>query len=339
MDDKIDKLNRRISRLLGKKDSHLTGLGNNPQHNKQDDEMMSNRAYLLVMIICVLVLWLATGIYYVSETNYAVIIVNGTVKRVVNGPAIGVTAPLPFASVVLIDNSTSSMKSIALSEMDNDYMALSKDNIPLLLTAHYSYKVIDPQRVYDNLALTKNNIENTVKLNLLVAMQQTLAKDYYANLKTTNLTILAKDVLNQANYQLSQNGLNIVKVNINKLQPKFASIQENVTSLKESNSSEANKIASNLLTEAHAYSQDQLAQAKIAVNNYSLLMHQYNHEPQAVVAQMYYDTLAYLASNQACKKYNYLPLSLSELYAKLNQNDENNRASVGRDVVRARTYR
>jgi membrane protease subunit HflK len=338
MDDKIDKLNRKIARLLGKK-GNAKPLENNNSNNggngNNDGGVISNRTYAIVMLMCVLLLWLATGVYYVGENTYGLVMVDGQIKKVVTGPAVGVNMPIPLGGVVLVDGAATSMKGIGLSEMNGGYVALSKDLVPLELVGQYSFKVVNSQLMYNNLEITPQNIENTVKFNLLAATHRVLAKQDYASLKMANLTILAKDIVDNANNQLIKDGLTLVKLNINRLH--LAAYTETTSTLADDTSLDSQlttKVADNLINEARSYRQDQLAKLQVTASNYNQLLKEYDNKPEAVAQQMYYDTLAYLASNSACTKYTYLFLNLSQLATQINQIN----ASTSRDVVRARTY-
>ncbi|MFO0319502.1 MAG: hypothetical protein ACK5Z5_03755, partial [Neisseriaceae bacterium] len=60
MNDKIEKLNAKIARLLGKKDNKKPNLG-----GTNDEDTIGYGLYLVVTFVCVILLWLTTGLYYI----------------------------------------------------------------------------------------------------------------------------------------------------------------------------------------------------------------------------------------------------------------------------------
>ncbi|MBY0379804.1 MAG: hypothetical protein K2P99_05330 [Burkholderiales bacterium] len=345
MDDKIEKINQKIARLLGKKVNDKPNFNN----NHDDEEGIGGGVYFFITVICFISLWISTGVYYINDGYYGVVVTNGSVKQVITGPKIGITLPQPLANVQIIDSMVTEMKPLTIDGLnETNYKTLTQDNISLVLQGYYAFQIADPLKIYNTLVLDKLTIENTVRLNILSILHTFIANQSYANLHTANLTIISNQIRQQTNKNLANYGITITKININKITALditkgLASGQVNTY---QSHFYYATNVANKLISEAKQYQINQLAQTKASIETYNILYPQYKKNPLGVAKQMYFDTIAASLDNTQHDQYELLFLSLSNLlnYATNDKvagevySDNSNRGFLEREVLRERIF-
>lgn len=248
IDDKIDKLNAKIAKLLGKPTKNKPNFSDNNKSNNDTHDDISDTAYILITVICFLFLWFATGVYYINNGTYALISKNGKFVQQVNGAKFGVTYPYPFGSVDIISSEASEMIPIgSASGFGADYNSLTKDLLLIHTTAQFSYKITDPQKLYNHYVIDPDNVESLVSWSLQAGFHNYIASKTYLELHTSNLTLMGNNIKNITNQELASYGLELVKFNISKLQEstvKEVIIAPSAISYKNTNNIESGRIFS-----------------------------------------------------------------------------------------------
>ena len=344
MDDKIEKINQKISRLLGKKANHKP----NFNKNHDDEDLVGSRVYFFITVVCFMFLWLSTGIYYINERYYGIVVTNGSVQKVITGPKVGITLPLPLGNVQVIERESTDMKPLTVDGFnDTDYKNLTKDNITLALQGQYSFQIVDPLKIYNTLALEKAMIENTVRLNILSNLHSFIANQSYVNLHTANLTIIGNQLRKQVNKSLANYGIMVTKININKLSASgITDISSKQLNTYESYIYDGSDVARKLISEANQYERNQLAQTKASIDMYNILYAHYKKNPLGVAKQMYFDAINISLDEKQQDQYDLLFLSLSNLLNYANDEavagkiypDNSNKRFLGREVLRERVF-
>ncbi len=325
MDEKIDKLNARIAKLLGKRDNKqkLPNKQKSPNQsplNNDDYHIVNDSAYLIVTLISLIVLWFATGIYYANDGTTAMVYNSGKLTAVVKGPKLGITVPYPFSDIDVVDTRVSDM--INLSSNGINYNSITQDDVSINMFTQFSYQITNPVKLYANYVIDQNivgdvmgkNIENMVRYEIEFILHNVIVAQTYETLASANLTLLGNTIKDMVNSQLSKSGVEVAKVNITKMQQvesvNVASINKSLKSKPETQSS----IATELVSQAKSYRADKIEITKNRIKRFNLLLPQYMDNRQAVVEQMYNDALIEVPiEDNNGNKYPLLSKSLAEL--------------------------
>jgi hypothetical protein len=211
-DERVERLNKKLARLLGSNNHH-----HKPRIPNGIPKTNSVIFWLLIIVLS-LFLWCSTGYYYLTDNQYGVILVNGRVHKVVKGMSLGITLPYPFGEMEIIDGNASSLLNLAGDGApDNNYLGLTKDGVMAAVSAQFSYAVVNPYAFYLVGADVSNNLDEMVRLNLQIILHNYLVKNNYNDISHANLTILANTVKEQSDKKLAAFGVALVKLNVNKL--------------------------------------------------------------------------------------------------------------------------
>jgi hypothetical protein len=331
IDKIIDSLNHKIGKLLGAK------------HNNLSIKPTNNLKFSIIMLIVCLVLWLTTGFYYISDSEFGLILYNGKIHDIVRGVKIGLTLPYPFSSVIGI--SATNTPNMNLTQIiPNNYNTLSKNLVPFRINLEFNYQVINPRKVFNQI-LNDDNMDTLVSYQLQNNLHNYIANLSASELTNINLTIMAQDIKQNLNKNLNNYGLQINKLNI----IEFESIANNVNN-SNNNTQPSIKdtsiplIATQLLAQANQFSLDTLQQTNLDVEQFNHLLNEYHKAPNAIIEQMYYDTLAQIPMKKVT--YPLLDLDLKQFMVLVNKesaspidnNTESDTRNFNRDVQRERNF-
>ena len=209
MDEKIDKINKKISKILGKKTNHKHNFHNH------DSDTIGDWLYLVITFICIVFLWLSTGVYYLGEGYCGIITKYGEIQKIVSGPRAGFALPLPIGSILILDNIRSNGRKISLiNDGEEMYQDISMDDVPFKIDGEYSALISNPEKLYNTVYLTRDNINNTIRLYIINELHKYTSHVTYSSLKATNLTLLSNQIKQNVNNKLSLFGLLVTKINL-----------------------------------------------------------------------------------------------------------------------------
>ncbi len=309
----VDRINKKIARLMGKK-------GKLPPQKKT-----SNTAFSIIVIVFSMLLWASTGFYYLGENQSGLILQNGSVTNVVKGIKVGFTLPYPFGSMEVIDTSPSDI--IDLNKVNSssaDFSVFSQDLYPIQAAAKFSYQVVSPKLAFQEVLQKQDNLDSFVAWQVQMALHDYFIHKLNSEIIKANLTVIANDVRDKLNTTLAKSGLSLLKLNIYSIHSPqtphaVASISEataesqvEISIVQPQISSDASALIQQLLAEAVLYKQNVLLDTQVSINQFNQLLPQYNSNPNAIVEQMYYDTLAAIPAARV-NNYPLLNLPLSEL--------------------------
>ena len=215
LDAIVERLNRRIAWLLGsKKNNYSERFG----HASNLPPRETSKFMFWVMIITLsLFLWGVTGFYYLADSQYGIIFLTGRITKIIKGPRLGMTMPYPFGDIEVIDGRATNLLNLASDgDADNNYISLTRDVVMVGLNAQFAYMVVDPHAYYLN-NLNEDNADEAVRLKLQAVLHNYLASVDYVKLSHANLTMTASLIRQQANYALSNLGISLTKLNVNKI--------------------------------------------------------------------------------------------------------------------------
>jgi len=305
LDDRVERLNQKIARFLGKKDKL-------PPPKKT-----SNSMFMLIIVPLTLLLWAMTGFYYISDSQYGVILTDGKISRVVKGLKVGVVLPYPFGNIEIIDAGVSTLLNISSDTNNPSYMGLTKDLQPVVVTGDFSYQVTDPKTLYQNYLQEQDTLDGITRWNVEEQLHSFIAQKTLNELSKANLTILADQLQENINQVLANYGIKLIKLNINSLQ-EYQRTPVETTITNESAIVVAippvSDIVPKLLEEANVYQENQIIDTEADINKFNQLLPQYQANPQAIVEQMYYELLAAVPLPKT-NQYPLLKMSLSDLIA------------------------
>ena len=213
IDSIVDKFNKKIARILGKRG-----------HGMRPPKSTSNKVFWLIMLLVFLFLWGSTGIYYLSENMYGIILHKGKFSRVVKGLRVGLTLPIPFERIIIIDAEPSYLQYLGNDgDSRTDYNVELSDSQIIGIKAQFLYQITDPKMFYIEYLQNKHNHLNNEGLNLLHTEIEGIIKKHvnnyiaysdYHDAVTQNLAIMGGDVKKQANQELDKYGVSVIKLNI-----------------------------------------------------------------------------------------------------------------------------
>ncbi|MBP9742459.1 MAG: hypothetical protein KBD37_03780 [Burkholderiales bacterium] len=300
----VEQLNYKLGRLLGKRD----------QRPSNKNKKISNLVFSILILGCSLLLWLATGFYYLGENQFGIILQNGKIVKVVKGINVGFTAPYPFGSIAVLDATISDF--IDLNKMgltNGNFTILSRDLRQIKVDAKFNYQVVDPAKLFKTALQMQSNLDNIIAWSLQDQLRDYFISESNNEILKANLTVVANEIRSAVNQRLAVNGIKIIKLNINSLtelnnSPDYLAIEEN----KPTPATGKPNIAVELLQQANNFKQDRINQTHAEIRQFEKLSAQYRLTPNAVVQQMYYTALEEIPTNQL-ERYPLLNLNLSEL--------------------------
>jgi membrane protease subunit HflK len=331
----VDRLNRRLARLMGKKD---------PNSPIKTPSIPSNNKFTAIIFMMLLLLWGLTGIYYVPNESYGIILTNGKINKVVNGIDIGITFPFPFSDIINLDSSQNTL-SLSSSSTESGILVSSEDGKLLDLNASLSFVISDPQKYYLN--YYQENSDLNQKINWLMSA---IVQDYFIHhssqeLMQSSTIITANEIRNLATMVLRNYGLQVNTFNIKSLQ----NISQVNASLPKNNKRVTP--AEQIMLEATQYQTQKLAQTESMVSEFNKLLPQYQANKTAIVELMYYKMLSVVNSKiPTAESYPLLSLSESQfiqiesnssgIYTQISKSSSNDNARVlDRSVNRQREFK
>lgn len=347
-DSFVDKLNRFLARLMGKKANKPL-----PEHSHHPAGVPSNFKFIVIIIAMLVVLWGLTGIYFVPDASYGIVLNNGKISKVVKGMDTGVSLPFPFSDVITLDASSNSVKFGKAAE-SAAYLVLTADNRQLDVSGEIDYHIQNPQKYYLNYYQETSDLDQRVN-----RLSKTIIQDYFLHhdaneiLRNSN-TITGNEIRKTADAILNGYGLSIDKLSINSItraasESSNARLAANVTTTQTSVSAAVQSLtlAEQLLNQANSYATAMQTQNKQWSTDFNQLLPQYRNSPKIIAELMYYKMLSNVP--QTPESYPLLQLTLPQLQSlgdavitngNFNMvNDKNPRLlnrNVNRSVLRSR---
>lgn len=325
---RLDRLNDFFGRLLGKKSTLKPQL---PQ------EIPSNNRFILMLLTMVGALWLLTGIYYVPEQSYGIILLDGKVNKVVSGVAVGLSAPYPFSDEI---NLTAGTNYFSMGKAADKYYISSRDQHSLAYVLEVGYKINDPRRYY--LADYQENANLDQQVAGIVAAQLQAYASLYSSqqLLHDSSIVIANEVRRLSQVELTPYGLALDKLNLISLQNKTAD-----ANAKGNNElSEQKPLPVQLLNQAYAYQADLEKSSVMLREQFMQLLPQYRANPSLVAEMLYYKLLSTLPAPQQSESFPLLKLSHEQFLAqaqsgqKLPTSSAANGRQFNRSVDRQRIF-
>ena len=329
----LDRLNNFLARLLGKRNK-------SPQEIKHPT---SDGKFVLIIIAMVLFLWGLTGVYYIPEHNYGLILHNGKLDHIRTGFAIGIDFPYPFSDVVTLDNNTVNI-SIGKLDSTNTYTVISSDGKELQLSAEISYHISDPRQYFIFHYQENSNSEQVVKWLVQTSIQNYMLGESSNEVLHASTIVIANDIRKLSSNSMNSYGLTIDKLAITGLSNK--SLQQTVAT--EDISGKTGNLAAQIIDEANRYKINKTQETKTVVANFNQLLPQFLDNPQAISQLIYYKMLSSIpAPESAIPKYLLLNLSLEQLKAKIDggglktvsDKEESDLRVLNRSVDRERIFK
>ena len=310
----VERINKKIARLMGKK-------GKLPPQKKT-----SNVVFSIMVVSFSILLWISTGFYYLGENQSGLILQNGTVTKVVKGIKVGFTLPYPFGNMEVIDTSPSEMIDLSKVNLSSvDFNVLSQDLYTIQAAAKFSYQLVNPQLAFQSVLQKQDNLDSFVAWQVQIALHDYFMHKLNSEIVKANLTVIANDIRDHLNDNLAKSGITLVKLNIYSIRSPQTThtIIASSPGATESQvalpivaqlpvSVEASNLIQQLRDQSILYKQNLLLDTQVNINQFNQLLPQYNTHPNAIVEQMYYDTLAAIPYVQV-DNYPLLNLPLSEL--------------------------
>ncbi len=325
-DEWVDRINRKLSRLLGKKND-----------NKLPRNKTSALTFSFIILTSVLVIWCATGFYYLQDNQYGVIVRMGKLSYVVKGIKVGLTLPYPFEQIVVFNGGANNTVKIGdVTADDAKFVVLSKELEPVTISARFTYQITNPEDLYTNYLQEDNDLGEVISWHLKSQIHEYISEKTIVDLKNSNSIVIANELRNLVNDDIESYGIKITKLNIESL------YQVNVSPILETQKvAHANPIATELIKEAKLYYQEQIEIAKNNVDTINQLIPAYEQNPDGVATELYYEALKQIPVNKN-NNYPLLDLSLSELLIKINvlesKSEDNSYTEDFREVRRERNF-
>lgn len=293
--NKLDRLNQALARLMGKKDSSL-----------KDNSVPSNNKFLLIVLAMLLGMWFLTGIYYVPEGNYGLILESGKVSRVTTGVRVGITLPYPLADVVTLDATPNKVSFGGSESMDQAYTIATNDQEQLNMAVKFSYLISDPQKYYISYYQENSNLD--LKISWLL---KTILQDYFVHYQSQqilqNSTIVMSNEIRQISASiLAGYGLQIDKLEISKISKVNKNINTRIT-----DKSYEQSLTESIVNEAILYKNNKAQETRDLTDQFNQLLPQYIANPKVIKELMYYKMLSNIPAESA-PSYSLLSLTLGQ---------------------------
>ena len=297
----VDRLNSRLARLMGKKDPRQPLKPNLP----------GNFKFSLIISVMVISLWLLTGVYYVQDKSFGLVLQQGRITQVLSGLHIGVTWPYPFADVVILDSSGSNL-AIGKNSDGKRYTVLSADNQVLTLNAEVSYQINAPERYFITYYQGNENQDQHVTWLIMTIIQDYILHHESNWLLQNSMIVSSNEIRQLSDKVLASYGLKLNKFSLSSISLVLAE------SAAMGNPSQpvANPLAANLLSQAKQFAGAKQQQTESIVSQVKRLLPQYHANQSAISQLIYYKMLSSIPTESASKLSNTFPLlnlTLSEL--------------------------
>lgn len=321
----IEKINRRIARILGK----------NPHSKKPVNKSTSNRIFTTIIIIVLLLLWESTGFYYLNDKQSGIILTNGKITKIENGMKVGFILPYPFSEIEIVDTGVTDFIKISKNDTQDYYTTLSSDLLPVDIHAKFSYQVINPKLLFLNILQKNDNLDDVVKFTVWQKLHNYIATNSQKDISTKNLTVMSSDIKTKINQSLAGFGLNVVKLQIDSIN---YSADNSTNPPNRNDSIPTSKIAwpniaIQLISVANRYSIDKISETQLNIDKFNQLLPQYQKNPDGIAMQMYYDMLEKVPVKKD-DDYTLLSTKLSDLLLKAPNNNPAEKSETGRSFDR-----
>lgn len=314
----LDKWNNALARMLGKREKKSSD-GNNQTPT-------SDGKFGFIVIAMVVFLWLLTGIYYVPQNTYGIIMHNGKVSSVKSGIAIGIDYPYPFSDIAVIDNISNSL---SIGKVDNEkFVVVSANNKPLQMVVEVVYRVTNPRQYF-----IAHYQENTDFKQIMKWQVQSLIQSYVINKQSSELLsgssiVIANDIRRQSEFQLANFGIKVEKMTIVKLSNLDTQLQQDKES-SISSSSTINSSVGEILNQAKQYQNYINNDLDSQVKEFHKLLPEYRSNPDVVAQLMYYKMLSSIpVSESAVPDFSLLRSSLDEFKSRINNGSISTQQSI-----------
>ena len=292
----LDRLNNRLARLMGKRDPKQPFKHSVP----------SNRKFMAIISAMLLSLWLLTGVYYVPDNSYGLLLEQGKVSHVLTGLHIGITWPYPLADVVILDSGTTNLV-IGNNSAGTPLPLLTADSQAVAVNAALSYQISNPQRFFLNYYQPGGSQEQLVTWLVMAQIQDYILQHESKWLLQNSIIVSSNEIRQLSAAALSDYGLKLNKLSLNNLTRIAAASTKALVAAK------SVTLASLLLTEAKSSQARQQQQTTALVKEYQRLLPQYHANPVAIAELLYYKMLSSLPVESAALNYPLLNLSLAQL--------------------------
>lgn len=287
IDEAVKRLNKKISRILGKKNNNL-----------RPNRKVSNFTFSLILFIVTILFWLSTALYYVKDGYNALLIKNGEIVNEVHGMKVGLFYPFPFGQIELFDANASQLIDLDDIGKSTFYTASNK---AVKLDVHFSYLINNPKLAFEQVIQNQDNLNEFVANYVYIYTAQSVIKEN--EFKSVNHTVFANTIRETINKKLSQYGLSIAKLNIYQ--------ESGNTIVSQKTNAYSNPLAEQIILEADDYKKNLALDTSAEIEHYNTLHAEYVKNKNAVIEQMYYDTLMVIPESSN-NSYKLLDMSLSE---------------------------
>lgn len=195
IDEQIERVNKKIAKLLGKKDNNNT------------NDNLSFSKFILLLIFNLLFLWSITGFYFIGSNQYAIFYKNGKMIDIIKGVKIGFTYPIPFGDYQLINANLENTLSID----SNKEEVLSNDLKPFKVNVIFSYKINNIKNFYKNFGFVQD-INKLIFLLLNVKLREYIASKNSVLLTNNSLIAQGNEFRDNLNKEFEIYGINISKL-------------------------------------------------------------------------------------------------------------------------------
>ncbi len=295
VDRVVEQLNQKIARMLGK----------NGGHKKPSPKKTTNFTFSIVIFCCSLILWITTGVYYLSENQFGIILKFGEIVRVEKGIKVGFTAPYPFGGVEVLSSDISQL--IDFSNLPQTTPTfLSRDLGLVNVDGKFNYQIYDPSLLFQNILQKQTNMDTYVSILVQNELRDYFSKKLKSDILKENLTIAAGEIRDNVNQKMSGYGIKIIKLNISSLEDYQSKSGGNILS----NTTESVSLVDRLLQSANEYHQNTISETKTQIAEFRDLLPEYQRNPESVVERLYFETKNAIPSNYS---YPLLNMNLEEL--------------------------
>lgn len=296
---RVDRLNELLARLMGKKSS-------SQNLQKKSPKPASNGKFTIIVLFMLGFLWVLTGVYYIPQDTYGLIMDRGRITKLVNGITVGISKPYPFSNSVLID---ASENNLSIGKDDDKFMVASSDLRNLQFNLDVTYKIVDPKIYYTKFYQEIYDSNERIKWIIMASFEQ-----YVHSLTSTQTfdmsrVILANEAGMAAKKELATYGIEVAKINIKDLQELPIAPDVDESAVTENNQS---KITQTIVSEAQNYAYNKQHSAESLTTEFKSLLPQYKTNPQIVQELLYYKMLSAIPVPQ--KEYKLLNLTESQFY-------------------------
>lgn len=294
----VERLNQRLARLMGKKSGREPGF----------DSVPSNSKFMVIIFVMIVFLWFLTGVYYIPQGNYGLLLRQGKVSRVESGLAIGITLPYPFADVTLLD---AGENNFSIGKLDSEnFKLITADNQQLALRAEITYKIADPYKFYANYYQDNVNLDQRVSWLAMAISQDYILHHQSSTLLQGSTIVTANEIRKLSNKIIKNYGLEFNKFAIASL----VNVSKSTNAINVINSTAP--LGAGLLAEAAKYQQEKMKQTQEIITEFNQILPQYRANKKAIVELIYYKMLSAIPVESSPNLYPLLSMSMAQLLAR-----------------------